>query len=103
MTSNNQIRDEKLQYDINRKAAKTSDLLSGKINNYEYLTGKEILPSNQQQIIEETKFTYSSLGKAFEKQIKTTEDQGEKQIKKYKIKDKLKKSKNMLLMMKIVH
>ena len=47
---------------------------------YEYLTGEDILPSNQQQIIEQAKFTYSALGKAFEKQIKTVEDQGEKQI-----------------------
>ena len=45
-----------------------------------YLTGEEILPSNQKQIIEQAKFTYSPLGKAFEKQIKTIEDQGEKQI-----------------------
>ena len=53
----------------------------GKIDNFEYLTGKEILSSNQQQIIEQAKFTYSPLGKAFEKQIKTNEDQGERQIK----------------------
>ena len=53
----------------------------GKIDNFEYLTGKEILSSNQQQIIEQAKITYSPLGKAFEKQIKTNEDQGEKQIK----------------------
>ena len=38
------------------------------------------MPSNQQQIIEQAKFTYSPLGKAFEKQIKTIEDQGQKQI-----------------------
>ena len=80
MPINDQIRDEKLQYDINRKAAEISALSSGKIDKYEYLTGKEILPSNQQQIIEQAKFTYSPLGKAFEKQIKTIEDQGEKQI-----------------------
>ena len=61
--------------------AKISALSSGKIYKYEYLTGKDILPSNQQQIIEQAKFTYSPLGKAFEKQIKTIEDQGEKQIK----------------------
>ena len=67
MTINDQIRDEKLQYDINRKTAEISDLSSGKIDKYEYLTGKEILPSNQQQIIEQAKFTYSLLGKAFEK------------------------------------
>ena len=52
-----------------------------KIHQYEYLTGEDILPSNQQQIIEQARFTYSPLGKAFEKQIKTIEDQGEKQIK----------------------
>ena len=45
------------------------------------LTGEEILPSNQRKIIEQAKFTYSLLGKAFEKQIKTIEDQREKQIK----------------------
>ena len=80
MTINDQIRDEKLQYDINREAAKISALSSGKIDKYEYLTGEEILPSNQQQIIEQAKFTYSPLGKAFEKQTKTIKDQGEKQI-----------------------
>ena len=80
MTINDQIRDEKLQYDINREAAKISALSSGKICKYEYLTGEDILPSNQQQIIEQAKFTYSPLGKAFEKQIKTIEDQGKKQV-----------------------
>ena len=67
MTINNQIRDEKLQYDIKRKAAEITALSSGKIDKYEYLTRKEILPSNQQQIIEQAKSTYSPLGKAFEK------------------------------------
>ena len=75
------IRDEKLQYSVNREAAKISSLLSGKIDKYEYLTEEEILPSNQRQIIEQAKFTYSPLGKAFEKQLKTIEDQGERQIK----------------------
>ena len=80
MTINDQIKDGKLQYDIDREAAKISALSSGKIHKYEYLTGEDILPSNQQQIIEQAKFTYSPLGKAFEKQIKTIEDQGKKQI-----------------------
>ena len=80
MANNDQIRDEKLQYDINREAAKISALSSGKIYKYEYLTGEDILPSNQQQIIEQAKFTYSPLGKAFEKQIKKIEDQGQKQV-----------------------
>ena len=80
MAINDQIRDEKLRYDINREAAKISALTLGKIHKYQYLTGEDILPSNQQQIIEQTKFTYSPLGKAFEKQIKTIEDQGKKQV-----------------------
>ena len=67
MTIEDQIKDEKLQYDINREAAKISVLLSGKIDQYEYLTGEKILPSNQQQIIEQDTFTYSPLGRAFEK------------------------------------
>ena len=78
MTIEDQIKDEKLQYDINREAAKISALSSSKLDKYGYLTGEEILPSNQQQIIEQTKFTYSPLGKAFEKQTKTIEDQGKK-------------------------
>ena len=81
MTIDDQIRNEKLPYDVNREAAKISALSWGKICKYEYITGEDILPSNQQQIIEQAKFTYSPLGKAFEKQIKTIEDQGEKQIK----------------------
>ena len=76
MTIDDQIRDEKLQYDINRETAKISALSSGKIHKYERLTGEDILPMNQQQIIEQAKFTYSPLGKAFEKQIKTIEDHG---------------------------
>ena len=80
MIIKDQIRDEKLQYDINREAAKISALSSGKIDKYEYLTGEEILSSNQQQIIEQAKFTFSPLGNAFEKQAKTIKDQGEKQI-----------------------
>ena len=80
MTIDDQIKGEKLQYDINRDAAKISALSSDKFNKYEYLTGEEVLPSNKQQIIEQAKFEYSPLGKAFEKQVKTIEDQGEKQI-----------------------
>ena len=70
MTIDDQIKDEKLQYDINREAAKISALSSGKIEKYEYLTGEKILPSNQKQIIEQTKFAYSPLEKAFEKKKK---------------------------------
>ena len=80
MTIEDQIKDEKLQYDINREVAKISALSSGKLDKYEFLTGEEILPSNQQQIIQQAKFNYSPLGKAIEKQRKTIEDHGKKQV-----------------------
>ena len=77
MTTDDQIRDEKLQFNINREAAKISALSSNEIGKYEYLTGEEILPSNQKQLVEQDKFTYSPLGKEFKKQI---EHQGKKQV-----------------------
>ena len=52
MTIYNKIKDEKLKYDINAEAAKLSALSSGKIDKYEYLTGEEILPSDQNRIIQ---------------------------------------------------
>ena len=59
------MRDQKLQYDVNREAAKISALSSRKIDKYEYLTGEEILPSDQSRIIEQVTFTYSPLRKSF--------------------------------------
>ena len=78
MTIDDKIRDEKLQYHINREAAKISALSSGKIDKYEFLTGEEILPFDQSRIIEQANFTYSLLGKAFEEQTKTIEEQRKK-------------------------
>ena len=78
MTIDDKIRDENLQYNINREPAKISALSTEKIDKYKYLTGEDILPSDQRRVIEQAKFTYSPLGKAFEKQIETMEDQGEK-------------------------
>ena len=75
MTMNDKIRDEKLQYDIDRQARKISALSSGKIDKYEYVASDEILV--QRQIIEQAKFAYSSLEKA----SKTIKDLEEKQIK----------------------
>ena len=75
MTINDQVEDEKLQYDINREATEISSLSSSKIDKYGYLTGEEILPSNQKEIMEKAKFTYSSLVKASKKQTKTIRDQ----------------------------
>ena len=81
MTTDEKIRDEEIQYDINREATKISALSSGKIDKSEYLTGGEILLPDLSRIIEKDKFTYSILGKAFEKQINTIEDQVRKKIK----------------------
>ena len=84
MTIDDQMRDEKLQYDINGEAAKLSTLSSGKINKYEYLTGEKTLPSNQKQTVEQAKFIYSPLGKVFEKQtkkLKIKEKNKQKQLK----------------------
>ena len=81
MVIDDKIRDEKLQYNINKEAAKISALSSRKIDKYEYLTGEELFPSSRRQIIEQAKFAFSPLGKAFEKQTKNIEYQGEKHIK----------------------
>ena len=78
-----------MKNDIKREAAKTSALSSGKIDKYEYLTGDEILPSDQSRIIEQAKFTYSPLSKTFEKQVKKIEEQGKKQIERLQIKTKV--------------
>ena len=74
MTIDDKIRDEKLEYNINREAAKISALSSGKIDKYEYITVEEILPFNQRQRIEQAKFGYSPLGNAFEKQTEKQVD-----------------------------
>ena len=84
MTIDDQIKERKLQYDINREAVKISALSSGKIDKYEYITVEEILPSNEKQITEQAKFSYSPLQKAFEKQTQTTEDQAKTQVDTFK-------------------
>ena len=76
MKIDDKIKNDKLQYDINGEARKISALSSVKIDEYEYLTGEEILPSDQIRIIKQAKLTYSALSKVFEKQIKTIEEQG---------------------------
>lgn len=68
MNIDEKVRDQKLRYDINMTAAKLSALLSGKIDKCEYLTGKKKVAPGQHWIIEDTKFTSSSLRKEFEKQ-----------------------------------
>ena len=80
MKIDDKIRNEQLQYDINREAAKISAFSSWKVDKYEYLTGKEILPSNQKRVTEQTMFAYYPLGKILEKQRKTIEDQGINQV-----------------------
>ena len=82
MTINNKNRDEKMQHDIGKEAAKMSALPSGKIVNYEYLTSEEMLPSDESRITKQAKFKYSSLGNALEKQKKGIEEQEKKQSQK---------------------
>ena len=74
MTIDDQIRDEKLQYDINRKAAEISALSSSKIDKYEYLTGKDILKTKEKS-----------------------------KLKQFRTKEKLTQLKNILMIMKILH
>ena len=66
--------------DDKSESAKISVLSSGKIDKYEYLSGEEILPSDQSRIIQQAEFTQSPLGKSFEKQIKSIEEQGKRKI-----------------------
>ena len=81
MTIDDNIKDEKLQHDINREAPKISTLSTSKVGKYEYLRGGEILSSDPNRMIEQAKVTYSLWGKAFEIQRKTIEDSAEKQWK----------------------
>ena len=103
MTIDDNVRDEKLQYRINRKAAKISALLLRKIDKYEYLTSEKIILSDKRRAIEQTKLTYSSLSKAFEKQTKAIEDQTEKQIKALEEHGKKLVKSNLLLKKKVYH
>ena len=78
MKIHKKVRGEKLQYDINREGGKTLALSSGEIDKYEYLTDEKMLPSHHSKIIEQGKFTYSPLGRAFEKQRKTIRSRNKK-------------------------
>ena len=71
MTTNDKIRDEKLQHNTNREAVKLSALSSGKIDKHECLRGEEILTSDQRKLIEQANFTYFPLHTVLEKQTKT--------------------------------
>lgn len=70
MTTDEIIRDEKVQYYINREAVNIYTLLSGTIDEYKYFAGKEIWPPQQSRIIEQARFTYPPLGKTFNKKNK---------------------------------
>ena len=80
MTIDDKISNVKLQYNINREAAKIPALSSGNIDKYEDITGEEILPSDQRRVIEQAQFICFPLRKALEKQAKAIGDQGEKLI-----------------------
>ena len=80
MRTDDKVRDETLQYDVTRDTPNISEISSGKIDKYEYITGQEILPPDQSRMLEQAKFTCYLLGKELKKQIKY-------QIEKKKIKD----------------
>ena len=81
MKIDDKIRDEKLKYDVKRKAGKISALSSEKSYKHEYLTGEEILPADQRRVIEQNKFTYFPLGKALENWAKAIKDERNRHIK----------------------
>ena len=99
------VRDEKLQYLINREATKISVLSSGKIDKYEHLVDEQILPPDKRRVIEQANLAYFPLGKAFEKQIKTIEEQDKNQIKAVKDHGKqfAESNEKILLSTEIVH
>ena len=96
MTIDDQIIDEKLQYDINKEAAKISTLSSGKINKYEYLKGEDLLPSNPKQVIEQAKFNDFLLVKLLKNKQKQLK------IKQFKIKYKL-RQRNLIKVLTMIH
>ena len=74
MKIDDKIKGEKLQYNINKEAAKITIISSGKIDKYEYLTGEKILPSDQRRVVEQAKLIYSPIEKALEKQTQKQVD-----------------------------
>ena len=74
METDEKVRDENIQYGINREAVEIAALSSGKIDKYPYLTGEETLFSDQSRIIEQAKFIYYPLRKAWKKQTKKQVD-----------------------------
>ena len=96
MAINDTTRDEILHHDVNIEAAKMSALSSGKTDKYELLADEKKLPPNQRRLIEKAKFAYCPLGKAFEKQTKTIEEQGKKQVEALEVLDPEKISKTKI-------
>ena len=80
MAIDDNIGDEKLQYDINGAAAKISSLWSGNIDRYEYITGEQILPFNQSRMIEQANFSYSTLAKLLKSKQKKPKKPANKKI-----------------------
>ena len=74
MLADDKIKDEKLQYDTDRKTAKISVFISGKFDKHKYLTSEEISPFHQSKMITQAQCTYDPLGKAIEKERKAIED-----------------------------
>ena len=85
MRTEDKIKDEKLQYDIDREIGKMSAVSSGKIDKDKHLTGEEILPSIQSKLTEQAKIRYSLLRKPLEKQTKKRVDSKIDELKQFGI------------------
>ena len=67
---------KKIQYGIDREAAKILVLSTDKIDLCENLTSKKILSSHQSRKTGQARFLYSPLAKAFEKEKKKLKSKG---------------------------
>ena len=70
------IKENKAQYDLDRKAAKISPLFSRNLDKYEYLTGEDL--NYKPSTVDQAKFDYSPLRKFFNRQSKEEKKKVEK-------------------------
>ena len=78
----NKIKANQAQCDLDRLTAKISALSSGELRKYEYLTGEDL--GYRPSVLEQTKFDYSPLGKAFNKGLDDKDDKKEGLLKRLK-------------------
>ena len=77
---NAKLREAAVEKDLRQTAAKISALKSGNIDKYEFLTDTDIVPRGADSSLADVQFEYSPLGKAFDKQVKAIQEQGQRQV-----------------------